>query len=68
MSMLRAHRAGQPCSQEDMPGKWEFKEETLKNSSLQVNPFKDWNVHMYDNYHFVTFRFKPEVQTIARIS
>ena len=51
MSMLRAHQAGLPCSQDDMPGKWEFKEETLKNTSLQVNPFKDWNVHMYDKYH-----------------
>ena len=36
MSMLHAHPAGQPCLPEDMPGKWEFKEEILKNTSLQV--------------------------------
>ena len=47
MSMLPAHQAGQPCSQEDMPGKWEFKEETLKNTSPQVECIKGLgSIHM----------------------
>ena len=40
MSMLLVHQVGLHCSQEDMHGKWEFKEETLKNISPQVKSFK----------------------------